>query len=177
MQIASVNETRFVPRRDVDRCRRNKIEPPTLNCAVVLKFRSRKKFQVIGISIGESGYISLVTFGSRSDVRGGQTGRADANYWQSDIGARSNNTRGSPSAPLFLFTSSVPDVRCISFGLPPRFHVKLLQIRDEVCVLWKKICRGNLNRLCFDKCLIFQDFSFVSSCLFEEIFDSLFSEI
>lgn len=43
------NETRFVRRRDVDRCRRNKIaESPTLNCPVVLKFRSRKKFQVIG---------------------------------------------------------------------------------------------------------------------------------
>lgn len=94
------NEIRFVPRRDVDRCRRNKIEPPTLNCPVVLKFRSRKKFQVIGITIGEFGCISLVTFGSRSDVRGGQD--EQMRTIGNRTSARSNNTRRSPFVSFYI---------------------------------------------------------------------------
>lgn len=136
------------------------------DCPLVLKFRSRKEFQVIGISIGAFGYISLVTFGSRwtpstrrrRSRRAGGPNRCELLA----IGhrARSNNTRKPRPCPLFLFTSpAVPNAPRI---FRPRQRFTAIPCKTftnvnargggggEVCILRKKYVarRANLNRPC-----------------------------
>lgn len=99
------------------------------------------------------GYISLVTFGSRwtPSVRSaaaatlpeGGGGRTDANYWQSDIEPGPIILESSLTFFVSFYILSpatfVP-IFSIHDSVLPRFHVKILRIRDGRYAFCEKIC-------------------------------------